>query len=340
MRAIICLLVFAFSTFAHAGKQAALELASDAPDRHTVARGDTLWDLAKKFLKDPFRWPELWRMNAEQVKNPHRIYPGQVLILDRSSQPPRLLLGETVKLSPQIRSEPLPDAIPAIPALVIEPFLAEPLAIEPAQLDASPRIVATQENRFVTGLGDLVYAAGIDDGTHAWQVYRPGRPLIDPESQETLGIEAIYLGEARVVGAVGETTPLLIVKARQEIGRGDRLVPLQRSGILSYAPHAPAKPIEGRIIHLYGGVGEGGQYSIVSLSRGARDGLEVGHVLALYRAGALVRNRFEDDKELIHRLPDARYGLVFVFRVFPRVAYALVMEAARPVLPGDRVATP
>lgn len=338
MRFIIFLLFLAISSLARADERP-LTLAPDAPDRHVVVRGDTLWGIAKKFLADPFRWPELWRLNAEAVKNPHRIYPGQVLVLDRASQPPRLSI-ETVKLSPSVRSEPLPEAIPAIPASLIDPFLAEPLVIDPGQLDAAPRIVATQENRFVTGAGDLVYASGLADGVRQWQIYRPGKPLIDPESQEVLGIEAIYLGDAQLAGALGEATPLLITRARQEIGRGDRLLPLTRAGTLSYAPHAPQTAIRGRVLAIYGGVGEGGQYSIVSLSRGARDGVEVGHVLALSRAGSLVRNRFEEDQEVRHRLPDERYGLAFVFRVFPRVAYALVMEAGRPVTPGDLIGTP
>lgn len=341
MRAIIFLSFLAFSTLLQAENRP-LELAPDAPDRHVVVRGDTLWGIAKKFLRDPFRWPELWRMNAETVKNPHRIYPGQVLVLDRASTPPRLLLGETINLSPAVRSQPLAEEIPAIPAHLIDPFLSEPLVIDPGQFDTAPVIVATQENRFVTGAGDRVYVAGLAAGNvpRAWQIYRPGKPLVDPDSQEVLGIEAVYLGDAQIAGEIGEATPFLIVKSRQEIGRGDRLTPLRRSGAISYAPHAPQHPVSGRILAIYGGVGEGGQHSIVSLSRGARDGLEVGHVLALYRTGATVRNRFADDREELHRLPDERYGLLFVFRVFERVAYALVMEATRPVLAGDRVAKP
>jgi len=338
MRHIIFALIFGFSTAALA--QQPIELAPDAPDHHVVVKGDTLWDIAGKFLKDPFRWPDIWKMNAEQVKNPHRIYPGQVVILDRSGPEPRLKLGEVVKLSPEVRTEPIAKEIPAIPSQAIEPFLSQPLVIDLEQFATAPRIVATQENRVFTGNGDTIYASNVDPKVRQWQIYRPGKPLIDPDSKETLGVEAAYLGNARVVGDPGETTTLQITGVKQEIGRGDRLVPASRPEVMSYMPHLPEKAIDGKIINLYGGVGEGGRHSIVSISRGKQDGLEMGHVLAIHRAGATVTNRFEDDKPETHALPDERYGLMFVFRVFERVAYGLIVEASRSVLPGDRVSKP
>lgn len=342
MRRIIFALLFSFSTAVLAQDAgASVELRSDAPERHIVAPGDTLWGIASKFLKDPYRWPELWRMNDAQLKSPHRLYPGQVLVLDRSGPAPQLRLGRLVKLEPQVRIEEAPREIPAIPPQAIEPFLSQPLVIDNGVFDTSPRIVATQENRVFTGPGDLIYAAGADDKVKHWHLYRPGKPLIDPDSGETLGVEAIYLGNARTAGRTGEVLPLEITHLKQEIGRGDHLLPASGPEVLSYLPHAPAAAIDGRVLSLYGGVGEGGRFSIVSLSRGRRDGLERGHVLALYRSGLTVVNRFEAGSEkLSHTLPDERYGLVFVFRVFERAAYALVLDAARPVTPGDRVRRP
>lgn len=339
MRNIIFALVFGFSTAAIAQSGQPVELAPDAPDRHTVAQGDTLWDIAAKFLKDPFRWPEIWKMNAEQVKNPHRIYPGQVIVLDRDG--PSLRLANVVKLSPQVRVSVPPQEIPAIPARAIEPFLAQPLVIETASLENAPRIIALQENRVYGGNGDLVYASGVDPAIGQWQVYKPGQPLRDPDSGEALGVEAIHLGNARVSGAAGQdVTPLTIVSARQEIGRGDQLVPASRPEIMSYMPHKPAQPVEGRVLKLYDGVGVGGRNSIVAISRGSKDGLEMGHVLALYGAGATVTNRFGDAPPQTHTLPEERYGLMFVFRVFERVSYALITDAARPVAAGDRFRQP
>lgn len=343
MRSIIFALILSFSTaaaLAQGAGVAPLELAPDAPDRHIVVPGDTLWGISAKFLKDPYRWPELWKMNTEQVKNPHRIYPGQVVILDRSGDDPQLKLGQLVKLEPEVRSEPISKEIPAIPPQVIEPFLAQPLVIEPSQFDNVPRIVATDESRVFTGNGDTIYAIGIDPNVQAWQVFRPGKPFVDPDTKETLGVEAVFLGNARPIGAVAEVTPLLVTSVKQEIGRGDRLVPADRPEVMSYMPHAPAAAVSGRILSLYGGVGEGGRYSIVALSAGKRNGLEMGHVLALYRSGATVTNRFDEGKAQSHVLPDERYGLMFVFRVFDRVSYALVTDAARPVKVGDRAGNP
>ncbi|MEW6165881.1 MAG: LysM domain-containing protein [Pseudomonadota bacterium] len=342
MRHIIFALIFSFSTAAFAQGEAPhkpVELAPDAPERHIVVPGDTLWGIAAKFLKDPFRWPEVWKMNAEQVKNPHRIYPGQVVILDMSSGEPRLKLG-TVKLDPTVRVEMVAKEIPAIPSQAIEPFLSQPLVVDLAQFETSPRVIATQENRVFTGNGDTIYASGIDPKVRQWQIYRPGKPLIDPDSKETLGVEAIYLGNARVVGDPAEVTTLEVTTVKEEIGRGDRLVPASRPEVLSYMPRVPEQEVSGRVLNLYGGVGEGGRHSTISISRGQKDGLAMGHVLAIYRAGATVTNRFADDKPQTHVLPDERYGLLFVFRVFERVSYGLVIDASRPVIPGDRVRKP
>lgn len=338
MRNIIFALIFSFSTAVLA--QTPIELAPDAPDHHVVVRGDTLWGISKMFLKDPFRWPEVWHMNAEQVKNPHRIYPGQVIILDRSGGDPRLKIG-TLKLSPQVRAEPIPEEIPSIPPHVIEPFLAQPLVIDVNGFAGSPRIISSQEDRVVAGNGDTVYAAGVDPKVGLWQAYLPGKPLIDPDSGETLGIEAIYHGNVRVSGPVAAVTPLQVTTVKQEIAPGDWLTPAGSFDIVSYMPHKPAQAVSGRVLGLYGGVGEGGRSSIVSISRGKHDGLEMGHVLAMHRAGTTVTNRFEDsDKPQVHTLPDVRYGLVFIFRVFDRVSYGLVTEASLPVIAGDRVTQP
>lgn len=345
MRRIIFALLLSFSTAAALAQGAAasaarsIELAPDAPERHIVVPGDTLWGISAKFLKDPYRWPELWKMNAEQVKNPHRIYPGQVVILDRSGATPQLRLGQVIKLGPQVRAETLPKEIPAIPPQVIEPFLAQPLVIDVSAFEGAPRIVATQENRFYAGPGDNIFAAGVDPNIQLWQIYRPGAPLVDPDSGETLGLEATFLGNARLVSA-GEVTTLTVTSVKQEIGRGDYLVAASRPDILSYVPHAPTQDISGRILALYGGLGEGGRSSIISISRGKRDGIEMGHVLSLHRAGLLATNRFEGQAEQSHVLPDERYGLIFIFRVFDRVAYALVTSAARPVMQGDAVRKP
>lgn len=320
-----------------------LELAENAPDRHVVVRGDTLWGISGMFLKQPWRWPEIWRLNKAQIKDPHWIYPGQIVYLDRSGAQPRLRIGTPVasgpqKVSPKVYAEDNQTAIPSIPQKIIEPFLVQPRVIEAGQLDGAPRIVATQEDRVVVGTGDLAYATGLRSKQPNWLIYRPGQALIDPEDGQVLGYEAFYLGNARLVRE-GEPATLEITRVAQEIMRDDRLVPAPLPELVNYVPHAPEVPIRSRVMSVYGGVDEGASYSIVTLSRGALEGLEVGHVLALSRAGALVANRFQDQQET-YQLPDERYGLVFVFRVFEHVAYALVMNVNRPVIVGDLAATP
>ena len=323
-----------------------LELAENAPDRHVVVKGDTLWGISGVFLKQPWRWPEIWQLNKEQIKNPHWIYPGQIVYLDRSGDQPRLRIGNPVgagginKLGPKVYTTDSQQAIPSIPRKLIEPFLSQPLVIESGALDQAPRIVATQEDRVVAGRGNTIYATGLPASkpSSVWMIYRPGKPLIDPDNQAVLGYEAFYLGSARLVRE-GASATLEITKSTQEIGQNDRLVPSPPPGIINYIPHAPAQAIESRVMSVYGAVEEGATHPIITLSRGAADGLEVGHVLALSRAGVKVGNRYQDKLET-YQLPDERYGLVFVFRVFDHVAYALVMNVNRPVIVGDAAKTP
>ena len=337
------LLLPAQPSFADQG-QAAPALAADAPARHVVVPGDTLWGIAAKFLKEPFRWPEIWGLNRDQIRNPHLIYPGQVVVLDTSSGRPQLKIAtaaeteKTGKLSPRVYSAENRVAIPSIPQRAIEPFLSEPLVVEAHALDQAPRIIATRGDHVYAGAGDTVYVTGIKGATKLWQIYRPGKALIDPDSHETLGYEAVYLGSARVVRA-GEPSTVAILASRQEVGRDDLLVPAAPHGVIRYVPHAPEKTISGRIISIYDGVGVGGSGSVVALSRGKRDGLEVGHVLAIYSSGEKISERFAGRKEA-YQLPDERNGLLFVFRVFDRVSYALVMNASRPVAAGDIVRSP
>ncbi len=342
MRSIISALLLCVSTaWAVAQETKPIELQPDAPDRHIVVKGDTLWGISSMFLKDPYRWPEIWRLNKEQIKNPHWIYPGQVVILDRSGATPQLKLGKLVgeeegKLEPKVYSEPIKHEIPAIPQDKIEPFLTRPLVIEEGALDDAPRIVATQENRVNVGAGDEFFVKGAKDADKLWNVYRPGQALKDPESGETLGYEALYLGSARKTRD-GDVATFEVATSKEEIGRGDRLVPIPKPEIISYVPHAPDHPVKAWVMSVYGTVAEGGTYSIIAVSCGKREGIEVGHVLALSRAGVTATDHMTNESV---QLPEERYGLVFVFRVFDRISYALVMNVKRPVSRGDAVSTP
>jgi hypothetical protein len=230
-------------------------LDANAPDRYIVVPGDTLWGISGRFLQDPWRWPQLFELNKDQIRNPHRIYPGDVIVLDRQAGTARIVSSPTVTLTPKARVEPrAEEAIPSIPPAAIEPFLSQPLVVDQSLLDSAARIVGTQENRVVVGAGSRAYARGIEGSAdQTWQVFRPGGELIDPDTQERLGYEAIYVGEARVVKP-GAVSVLEIVKSNQEMYVGDRMFPAPKPQFTSYVPHAPGQKVQGRVISAYGGL--------------------------------------------------------------------------------------
>jgi LysM repeat protein len=336
------------------------ELAPDAPDQHVVVPGDSLWDISKLFLKSPWRWPELWGMNREQVRNPHLIYPGQVLLLVKTDGRARLQFGQrvgggaasgTVKLSPQMRISAVDSSpIPTIPLHLIQPFLTEAVVFETDALATAPRIVATQEGHVLVGKGDTAYARGDFAGATDFRIFRTSRTLRDPATNEILGYEAPYVGAADMVRpaedrrtANGKTeivpATLQIKDVKQEVGVGDRLAPAPQRSLERYVPHAPDRPMAGQIAAIYGDALNAGQNQIVALNRGKRDGVERGHVFALWRDGEAVMDKTRDKAQAI-KLPDERHGVLFVFEVYERVSYALIISVKEPVKAGDRFTQP
>jgi LysM repeat protein len=327
-------------------------LAPSAPESYVIKSGDTLWGLSSMYLTSPWRWPELWGMNKEQIANPHLIYPGQELRLVKVDGRARLEIaggagaGGTTgegKLVPQIR-EMTGDraAIRSIPSNLIEPFLSQPLVLEPRALDGAARIIATQEGRVYVGRGDDAYARGIkDDSVKNYSVFRPLRPLYDPDDvdkKRPIAYEAKYLGTASMLRP-GEVAKVHIDSFKEEIGLNDRLLPVEGQPILNYMPKAPSQPVEARVISVYDGVQYAGGLRIITLNRGSNDGLVIGDVLQLWRSGETIRDRTLPGKQYV-KLPDEPMGLGFVFRVFPGISYALVQRATMPVEIGDRAANP
>ena len=334
------------------------ELAENAPDSYTVKPRDTLWDISKLFLKTPWRWPELWGMNLEQIRNPHLIYPGQILVLDKSSGRARLRMGQaigdpagTTRLSPRVRSSDVGvGAIASIPFHLIEPFLNEAVIFQTNQLETAPRIVATQEGRVLLGRGDIAYVRGDLGGQREYRIFRQPKPLRDPGTNELLGYEANYVGAAEYTrqgevrtGSDGkpEIVPatFVVTSIRQEAGIGDRLALMPPREFSNYSPHAPTTDITGRIVSVYGEALQAGSNQIVSLNKGSVDGMERGHVLSLLRDGAKTIDTTDGLRTAI-KLPDERQGVLFVFRVFDRMSYALIMSVNDPVKAGDRFSRP
>ena len=355
------------------------DLAPNAPDSYTVKRGDTLWSISGLFLKSPWRWPELWGMNLQDIRNPHRIYPEQQLYLDRSNG--RAVLRtqqasttdgpplESVRLSPRIRSVSLADmSIPTLSANALEPFLAEALIVDAAAFSGAPRIVATQEGRVLLSRGDRAYARGVSaEGTSGkalsdakgepldYRIFRNATPLKDPTTGVILGYEAQFVGKAElvrgeslreVIGKDGkvqsEIVPATIdiVAAKEEMRVGDRLIAEPVRTTLSYVPHAPSGPIAGQIVSVYGSaVTYAAENQVVVVNRGTLDGLERGHAMAILKDGARLQDRTDSARPQI-KLPNERNGLLMVFRTFEKLSYALVLQITDGVKVGDRFANP
>jgi hypothetical protein len=355
------------------------ELAPNAPDEYTVKRGDTLWAISGMFLKSPWRWPELWGMNLQDIRNPHLIFPGQHLYLDktggRATLRTRQASGDgpptdTVRVSPRTRFESLADAsIPTLSSSAIEPFLTEALLVDDATFSRAPRIVAAQEGRVLLSRGDRAYArgeyvGGVATGTPLstakgqpldYRVYRNAIALKDPVTQEILGYEAQYIGKAELIrgesvaqveGKDGKYKPEIvpatidIVGNKEEMRVGDRLLPEPARELRSYAPHAPSSPISGRIVSIYGSaVANAAENQVVVINRGARDGMEAGHVMAIVKDGEQFADKTDSGRPLI-KLPNERNGLMMVFRTFDNLSYALVLQVTDAVRVGDRFVNP
>lgn len=334
------------------------------PERYTVVKGDTLWDIASRFLRDPWLWAKVWNKN-DQIRNPHLIYPGDVIILSwRDGQPELGVLrnqkltpvdytggGETgeivetpppgpvVKLSPDVRSEPLPGAIPTIKPEAIAPFLTEPLAIERRELNKAGYVTTGLDDRVALGNLSQFYARGLGDASAAqhYKIFRPGKALRHPDTGKVLAYEAMFLGEAKVLEA-GDPTKLEVVRVKQEIVPGDRLLAASVQPPLPYYyPRAPERPVTGRILSAINGVEAFGPNTVVAISLGVRDGMEPGQVLRIMRHVGKHRDPVTKRK---YRLPDEQSGLLMVFQPYEKVSYALVMYAERPVHILDTVTNP
>ncbi len=314
------------------------------PDSYVVVKGDTLWDISGRFLREPWLWPEIWQVNP-QIENPHLIYPGDLISLVYVDGQPQLRLQRgghpTIKLSPTAREERLDRAIPTIPIDAIKQFLTQPQVVEVGELDKAPYVVESADEHLVVGAGDRIYVRGISDSsTSRYSVYHPGDELVDPDTKEVLGLQAIFLGDA-TVQQFGDPTTMFLERTTREIGIGDRLKPSSGDDIqASFQPHPPATETNGRIIAVHDGVAQIGRYQVVVINRGAREGVDVGTVLRILQAGDEVKDTVTPAPNDMVTLPNEKAGTLMLFRIFDKVSYGLVMEATRPIHVLDVVTNP
>ncbi len=328
-----------------------IALAPNAPDSYVVKRGDTLWGIAKVFLRDPWYWPEIWQVNP-QVQNPHLIYPGDTLRLVYIEGKPQILLqrGDSARVMPRIRSEPLEGAVTTIPYAAVAAFMSKPTVLSKEEIKVAPYVVAARDSHVVMADDDTLYARGftspVELGTH-YNVVRIGDPLRDPDDNRIVGYDGIYNGAGRVT-RVGDPATLIMTDSVRETETGDKLFASGVEVPLDFVPTPPKSKISGRIMAVSDGVTVIGQYQVVVINRGAQDGLVPGTVLAVFQNGDTIRDTqnkgfLRGDSRLIAasvRLPDERTGTFMVFKTFDRMSYGLIMEAKNIIRVADRVENP
>ncbi len=313
------------------------------PERHVVQRGDTLWDIASRFLRDPWVWPEIWQVNP-QIANPHLIFPGDVISLVYIDGQPRLMLerGMVERRSPQVREQRLDDAIPTIPFEAIRAFLTRPSVLTREQAENLPYVLTFREGKLMAAAGDDVYVRGIDAGTgEFFSVVNVGDPLIDPDDGAVVGYQGQYTGRGRLRRG-GDPATLTLTDSERETLRGDRLLPEERMPSLNFLPRAPERAIEGRVIAVREGLSLIGPWMVVVINRGERDGIAPGHVLQVHQAGEVVRDTIGGSGMFGEKvtLPEELAATIMVFRSFDRISYALVMQSVNEFRVLDTVRTP
>lgn len=335
-----------------------LTINPDVPDRYTVVKGDTLWDIAEMFLRDPWKWQEIW-YNNPQVENPHLIYPGDVIALiklaDGSTALTVVQRGDSantlkittdqvdengvVKLRPTARITPIFGAIPAIPREHVEGFLSGNRILPDEQLRSAPYIVSGIEGRLLLGAGDRVYARGeFTSELPVYQIYRIGEKYHDPFTKERLGYEAIELGSSRLDKLQGDIATFTIERSSQQIAVEDRILPSDEALLDSiFYPSEPPEGVDGVIIDVARGVEFIGQFDVVLLNVGDREGVEAGNIFRVNRRGERVRDPVNNQRL---QLPDEEGGLVMVFRTFEKMSYGLVLTAKLPMRIGDPIVNP
>ncbi|MFT5548734.1 MAG: hypothetical protein ACI9CO_000651 [Candidatus Azotimanducaceae bacterium] len=329
---------------------------AEYPETYIVQKGDTLWDISSQFLRDPWYWPEIWFKNP-QIKNPHLIYPGDMLniiyiggqkrvqLQQRGEDGKILSYGsgmQIIKLSPRVRSKPIDASIPSIPIVSIRHLLSRPIVIDKNVLDNSAYVISSIDNHLANSADDTIYVRklGASSSNDRYQLFRPNKPLKDPITDELLGYEALYVGETKLLRN-GDPATLLITSSVREILPYDRVIPLDHTDFArDFFPKPPVHQVRGKIISLVDAISQLARYQTVSLNLGQRDGIETGNLLRIRHVGSVIQDLEEENSNFRVKLPDEEVGIVMVVRTFEKMSYGLVMEADRPISIKDYVVSP
>jgi len=340
------------------------------PQTYIVQNGDTLWDISSVFLRDPWNWPEIWFKNP-QVENPHLIYPGDELaiiyvggakmiqLVRRGEDGQQQTTGSTsttrsssvaqdttsikiVKLSPRVRSVPIDATLPSIPTEDLRHLLAKPILISKEELDKAAYIVSSVDDHLVNSTDDKIYVRKLNTsiGNGRYQIFKPDKPLYDPDTGELLGYQSLHAGEAKLLVG-GDPATLLITNSVREILRNDKVIPIDNTNFeRDYFPQPPYAYMKGKVIALLDAVSQLGRYQTIAINLGQRDGLQTGNLLRIKRIGSEIPDYAEPDPNFTIKLPDERIGMALVVRSFEKMSYALVMEAEQPISLRDYVESP
>ncbi len=351
-------IVFALTILnsAFAGQDETIVLSPDHPDQYVVKKGDTLWDIAQTFLRDPWRWKNIWQGN-QQINNPDLIYPGNVIYLSEKDGQPVLSMrktsqegislsavgpeGSLVRVTPTIRQGDLSAPIPTIPMSVIRPFLSKPRVVSANTLDDAPYVVSFQDGHLLGGSNSIVYVRDLQNAKNFdFDIVRKGKPYRKLNSQKILGYEALYVGKAQLQ-STGDPATLKLLTTERDARVGDRLIASgSEKGVFGIQPHVPETDIRGSIIQVVDGVTQIGQHNIVVIDLGDKDGIEAGHVLSIFQSSDIIRDRVNTEAGELVKLPEEKAGLLMVFRTFDHVSFGLVMDATRALHIHDSVRTP
>ncbi|KPN73011.1 LysM peptidoglycan-binding domain-containing protein [Neisseria sp. 74A18] len=380
---LLCTLGLAFSGQAVA---AGLKVRPDAPQRYVVKQGDTLWGISGKYLYSPWQWNRLWGANRSEIRNPHMIYPGQVLVLRYVNGQPRLGFDNAssyrdgipvVKLAPRVREVSSGYGIQTVNVNFYRMFMQHPQVIPQMQTQDAPRLIDGPDNRILYSKGDRVYAYGIAEPGR-YLVYRARKDIVDPETKKYLGQEVVFSGivstlpytnsalDARsekdaqylpnneyytrlhpLVKVPTQTAqPMVVEEAVSEVRKGDFLLKMtDERDSFQMMPHAPSRHIDAKVVSIFDGVSEAGQFQTITLNKGEADGLDKGTVLSLYKRSRQVKVDLENGgkgRSVVKyvSIPSEEVGLAMVYRTSEHLASAIILESLTNINIGDTASEP